>query len=158
MGARNNFHSCIKSARKPAPPTVPATAIIYVDVSVLMHSINRKYPSLAANISVSTPSTPSLQRLVDDYAQRLTTSHSQYTAGRNVTFVFEGEAKKPVTEKRTRRNAANRNFAYRHRFLAPSSRTTMAAAEKKLANCMGRPPLWFVQMVIQVMKRNGLQV
>jgi hypothetical protein len=157
MGARNNFHSCIKSTRKPAPSTVP-DAVVYVDVSVLMHSINRRYPSLAANISVSTPSTPSLQRLVDEYAQRLTTSHSQYTAGRNVTFVFEGEAKKPVTEKRTRRSASNRNFAYRHRFLAPSSRTTMAAAEKKLANCMGRPPLWFVQMVIQVMKRNGLQV
>jgi hypothetical protein len=41
---------------------------------------------------------------------------------------------------------------------ASTSNTTMAAAEKKLANCMGRPPLWFVQMVIQVMKRNGLQV
>jgi len=157
MGARNNFHSCIKSTRKPAPPTIP-DAVVYVDVSVIMHAISRKYPTLAANISVSTPSTPSLQRLVDEYAQRLKTSHSQYTAGPNVTFVFEGEAKKPVTEKRTRRSASNRNFAYRHRFLAPSSRTTMAAAEKKLANCMGRPPLWFVQMVIQVMKRNGLQV
>jgi len=157
MGARNNFHSCIKSTRKPAPTSLPDTSVIYVDVSVIMHSINRRYPTLAANISVSTPSTPSLQRLVDEYAQRLT-SHSQYTAGPNVTFVFEGEAKKPVTEKRTRRSASNRNFAYRHRFLAPSSKITMAAAEKKLANCMGRPPLWFVQMVIEVMKSNGLQV
>ena len=158
MGTHNGFHSSIKSTRMPAPESLQHTTAVYVDVSVLMHAINRKQPKLAASISIATPSSSSLQQLVDEYALTLTSSHPQYTAGSNVTFVFEGEATKPVTEKRTRRNASNRNFAYRHRFLTPSSTITMAAAEKKLASCMGRPPLWFVQRVVDVMKSNGLQV
>jgi len=156
MGSRNGIHKVLKPVKRQAPASLPPS-VIYVDVSVLLHAIHYKHPELAEMIATYTPSSPNLDQLVKKYA-KLITAISPYTSGQNVEYVFEGEAHKPSTPDRLRKLASKRNFAYRNAILTPKSKTSMAAAVKKLASCMGRPPAWFIQMVVDVMKGLGLTV
>ena len=151
MGSRNGIHKVLKPVKRQAPASLPPSTVIYVDVSVLLHAINYKHPELAEMIATYTPSSPNLDQLVKKYA-KLITAISPYTSGQNVEYVFEGEAHKPSTPDRLRKLASK---TYRNAILTPKSKTSMAAA---VASCMGRPPPWFIQMVVDVMQGLGLTV
>ena len=158
MGTRNGFHKHIKSVKKQQPATLPDNSTVLVDVSVLMHSNNYKHPSSAAAIAIAKPADQSIPKLVKDYADAIV-SHSSNSNFPNVVYVFEGEATdKAVSEQRKRKKAPKLNDSYRDAFLSPKSNTQRAAALKKLASCLGRPPLWFVELVIVEMKNRGLEV
>ena len=144
MGSSSGIYKAIKSVKNPAPASLPSTTSLYVDVSVLMHSIHSSNIELALDVAQITPSCATLGTLVTRYAAAIATYSAYTRTTDNVTYVFEGIASKAVTDKRQRSSAIKKNEAFRNALLAPKSITRRKAAERKLAYCLGRAPIWFV--------------
>ena len=158
MGTKNGIHAVLKPLKLISPASLPPTTSLYVDASVIMHSVNSTSIELALAVAQITPTCATLGSLVSRYAAAIVTYSSYTRTTDKVIYVFEGIAEKAVTEKRRRTSASKKNTAYRNALFAPKCITRRKAAEKKLAFSMGRPNSWFVNLVIQEMKRNGVTV
>lgn len=160
MGGCAGFSKAVRPFIEPFKPPDPEdkNQVLLIDTSVLIHNLHYRDPKLAYGVFVLGPydSSEAARQVVEAYASEIIAMVSSVGFPAQQTF-FYFEETSPKSQRRASRKVSNRsrllNRGLRAIHVHPT-KSRSAFGMRSVARSMTRPESWFIEKVIDVLKRR----
>jgi hypothetical protein len=132
--------------------------MLYIDMSVILHAVNRIEPALALDMFQLEPESANVRKTVARYASCIVAKLKtlvDFDQLKQIELVFEGPCTvtSPSYQKRYTLRSGRLNKAVRAYWISQSC-TSRSKSFKCIASNMGRPPVWFVKLLLNELEVN----